>query len=296
MFEMMLGTKKAAVASAGYAMFGGGYSTVTYTDKYIYSTKVISAAVALGSGRHTLAGASNSEFGLFGGGESSAYVDKYTHASGARVQGTNLGIARGYLGASSNSGQALYVGGQGNGAGSGGRRVDRYVYGNDSVSAGTALAADRLGLNGTGTDALGIFHGISPAGNRYDKYGYAFDTWTNGTAGALFREAPAAFTSLTAAFFVGGKQSNGSASNYTERYTYASNAILARGSVAFARYYAGAAGNDVESVIGGGLNASSTAIASTERYTYAGDLWTSSTALGQARSNLSAYTSVPGGF
>ena len=95
---------------------------------------------------------------------------------------------------------------------------------------------------------------------------------------------------LSVGIFGGGYTS--AVSNYTDKYTYATDTVAAGTVLGLARRYLAAAGNSTVGIFGGGYT---TAVSTyTDKYTYGTDTVAAGTVLGLARYGLAAASSSPG--
>ena len=85
-----------------------------------------------------------------------------------------------------------------------------------------------------------------------------------------------------------------STTNYTDKYTYAGDTVVAGTVLGLARNGLAATGNSTEGIFGGG--ATSVRTTYTDKYTYAADTVVAGTVLGDARYMLAACTSTANGL
>ena len=86
--------------------------------------------------------------------------------------------------------------------------------------------------------------------------------------------------------FGGGTPGNNGISNYTDKYTYSTNAVAAGSVLGLARFYLAATGNSTVGIFGGGYTGSNSNY--TDKYTYASNAVAAGSVLGVAMQALAA--------
>lgn len=165
--------------------------------------------------------------------------------------------------------------------------TSKYIYGNDTSSAGTGLAAAKSSLAGAGNATIGVFRGgdyYGTAQSTTDIYTYSSDVVTAGAALIVAITGLAAAGTSTIAQFGGGFTTVNSLA--TEKYTYASNTRVAGNALGTARTTLAAAGNATVGIFSGGHT--SVAVSVTDIYTHATAIRTAGSALGTVRQRLAA--------
>jgi hypothetical protein len=166
--------------------------------------------------------------------------------------------------------------------------IDKYAYATDSVTNPTVLTQARYALTGTGNSTVGIFaRGYNTS--LSDKYTYAGDTCVSASALASY-ENRVGFSSSTIGFFSGGQTDSGIYQDFTDKYTYASNAVSNGTILGYATAYEVATGNPTYGLIVGGFGASNAVYAATKKYAFSDETVSSGTNLGIAKFGGAAVT------
>lgn len=287
----------AGATTAVKAVFAGGQAPATtgWLYTYTHAANTWSVGNSLKQDRHSLAATGNTAVGMFGGGIDSAAAtvataDIYTYAASTTIAGTSLTVARHSLAASSNSALGVFGGGN---TGSLSAATDRYVYATDELLSGTSLSTAKEDLASASDAAMGLFCAgfttVVVAGT--EKFAFDANTVSAGTALGTARRGlagaglvvTAAVPAITTEFgvFGGGLNSVAASSAATDRYVYASDAVVAGTALGTARHSLAAVSNATVGIFGGGTTGAE--VASTDRYTYATNAVTPATALSVTR-------------
>ncbi len=142
--------------------------------------------------------------------------------------------------------------------------VQKYVFHQNVVSAGTALTVAKYGVGAAGNYQVGVFiGGDASAGVTWSSDVYNYFTGTKSAGGNLSskRMYVVGVGNATTGYFGGG--TTGSVVATMDKYTYSTNAAAAGTSLSQAEYTVSAAGVATFGMFMGGANSGSSAIANT---------------------------------
>ena len=231
---------------------------VTATDKYVFSSDVISQQTNLTMSRACSAGASTSTFGLFIGGSNSTGVaintiENYNFATGTISTGNALGFVSRLVVAAGNNQQCI-VGPRYNVYPDLDKSTEKHIYSTNTVVPGTALSGILLGTSANGNTTKAIFAGGA--------------TNTVNTDGAQ--------------------------SNILNEYIYATDVVVGFGSLQIPVQIPSATGNNFIGLVSYGWSYG-TFINNTSKIIYPNYSTNVGTALGTPRYQAGATSSSPGG-
>ena len=289
----------AGATTATKGVFAGGISSAPATTGLLYTYNHAADTWSLGNSlkeaRHSLAATGDTAVGMFGGGVNAggaavASTDAYTYAASTTIASTSLTVARHSLAASSNSALGVFGGGN---TGSLSAVTDRYVYASDELLSGTSLSTAKEDLASASDASTGLFCAgfttVVVAGT--EKFTFDANTVAAGTALGTARRSlagagavvtpPVPVITTEFGVFGGGLNSVAVVTAVTDRYVYASDAVVAGTALGTARHSLAAVSNATVGIFAGGTTGA--VVALTDRYTYSTNAVTPATALNVAR-------------
>ena len=144
----------------GYFFSGWQNALVTPTEKYNYSTGVVSQTTKLSNLRLHAASAGNNIIGVICGGDTNlarlSSTEKFTYSTQSTVDGTSLSTSRNLLTSVGNINYGVFSLGN-----DGSRYIssEKYIYGSDARTMGTSLTISRNYASGLSTGTFGLFIG-----------------------------------------------------------------------------------------------------------------------------------------